>query len=590
MRAPHRSCPSVDVDHLLEVLDRRVHERVVRADAGVRDADVESPEALDRLARRRPRPGRCRVRRTRGECVRGAPDRRRFARRARPRLPRSRAPDATAAPIPRLAPVTNATLPSRPMPAPPLLGWPGTARESERNRPRSAAPRQGSARPSRARERTRDRVLRARERPARDAREQRGTVRRALLDEQRSSGRLEHGRDDLEPEAAARAAARRAARSRSDAELAQELERVPQAVGDALEHGARRARRDRAEARGRRTSPSRRGSACGVRSPCRYGRKSTPSAPPPSAGLRDQLVERRLRARAHRGTSGARRRRSASRHRLPRAPGAHGRRRGRGPAGRVRTPAAPRGRRPTSRGRPRPCPARRPRRRARRPAGRPPPQSSVDSLTGEATRPGCRARAGPPRSSAGWRRRRAACPEASAASIAHSPVSRSGRSPSAARSGGSARRRRARAAQPEQLRRREARERPIPRERDQALEADALLDLRALGRRALVVPEDRGRSTSPRSSRHTRPCIWPERPIVRRSHAEAGERGLARAPPVLGILLRPARLRRREAVALLRRGEHLAVGVIASALTPVVPTSSPTSVVTHAPSAAYTSS
>ena len=36
----------VDVDHLLEVLDRRVHQRVVGADARVRDADVELPEAL----------------------------------------------------------------------------------------------------------------------------------------------------------------------------------------------------------------------------------------------------------------------------------------------------------------------------------------------------------------------------------------------------------------------------------------------------------------------------------------------------------------------------------------------------------------
>ena len=42
----------VDVDHLLEVLERRVHERVVRADAGVRDADVEAPEALDGLGDR----------------------------------------------------------------------------------------------------------------------------------------------------------------------------------------------------------------------------------------------------------------------------------------------------------------------------------------------------------------------------------------------------------------------------------------------------------------------------------------------------------------------------------------------------------
>ena len=48
------------------------------------------------------------------------------------------------------------------------------------------------------------------------------------------------------------------------------------------------------------------------------------------------------------------------------------------------------------------------------------------------------------------------------------------------------------AAQPEELRRREARERAVAGERDQPLEPDALLDLGALGPRALVVPEDRG--------------------------------------------------------------------------------------------------
>ena len=39
----------VDVDHLLDVLDGRVRESVVRADTGVRDADVEATEALDGL-------------------------------------------------------------------------------------------------------------------------------------------------------------------------------------------------------------------------------------------------------------------------------------------------------------------------------------------------------------------------------------------------------------------------------------------------------------------------------------------------------------------------------------------------------------
>jgi hypothetical protein len=46
--------------------------------------------------------------------------------------------------------------------------------------------------------------------------------------------------------------------------------------------------------------------------------------------------------------------------------------------------------------------------------------------------------------------------------------------------------------QPEELRRREARQGAIPRQLDEALGTDALLDLRALRRGPLVVPEDRG--------------------------------------------------------------------------------------------------
>ena len=47
-------------------------------------------------------------------------------------------------------------------------------------------------------------------------------------------------------------------------------------------------------------------------------------------------------------------------------------------------------------------------------------------------------------------------------------------------------------AQPQQLGRREAGEGAVSGQRDQPLDAQALLDLFALGRRALVVPEDRG--------------------------------------------------------------------------------------------------
>ncbi len=46
-------------------------------------------------------------------------------------------------------------------------------------------------------------------------------------------------------------------------------------------------------------------------------------------------------------------------------------------------------------------------------------------------------------------------------------------------------------AQPQELRRREAGQGAVAGERDEALEPDALLDLGALGRGALVVPEDR---------------------------------------------------------------------------------------------------
>jgi len=48
------------------------------------------------------------------------------------------------------------------------------------------------------------------------------------------------------------------------------------------------------------------------------------------------------------------------------------------------------------------------------------------------------------------------------------------------------------AADPQELGRREPCERPVPGELDQPLETDGALDLLALGRRALVIPEDGG--------------------------------------------------------------------------------------------------
>ena len=57
-------------------------------------------------------------------------------------------------------------------------------------------------------------------------------------------------------------------------------------------------------------------------------------------------------------------------------------------------------------------------------------------------------------------------------------------------------------------------ERAVAGQRDEPLEPDALLDLGALGRRALVVPEDRRAQDASVARRGTtRPCIWPESPI-----------------------------------------------------------------------------
>ena len=105
------------------------------------------------------------------------------------------------------------------------------------------------------------------------------------------------------------------------------------------------------------------------------------------------------------------------------------------------------------------------------------------------------------------------------------------------------------AAQPEELRRREARERAVAGQRDQPVEADALLDLGALGAGALVVPEDR------RAGSRVAALVEGDEPVhlAREPDRPLGQpraHGLRGAPPVLGILLRPARLRRRERVAL----------------------------------------
>ena len=93
----------------------------------------------------------------------------------------------------------------------------------------------------------------------------------------------------------------------------------------------------------RRDSPSNMaradGSACGVRSPWRYGRNVSPSVPAgQSRRLGDQLVVRRRRPR--RAASAASRPRRASRPSPPRCRGRRGRRRGRAPPGRPGSPAS----------------------------------------------------------------------------------------------------------------------------------------------------------------------------------------------------------------------------------------------------------
>ena len=108
------------------------------------------------------------------------------------------------------------------------------------------------------------------------------------------------------------------------------------------------------------------------------------------------------------------------------------------------------------------------------------------------------------------------------------------------------------AAQPEQLRSREARERPIAGERDESLEADALLDLCALGPGALVVPEDRRaeHAVLVRRGRPDRASGRRSRLGRRRRRGEASALSLA-SQPVVGVLLGPARLRGGERIRLL---------------------------------------
>jgi hypothetical protein len=98
-------------------------------------------------------------------------------------------------------------------------------------------------------------------------------------------------------------------------------------------------------------------------------------------------------------------------------------------------------------------------------------------------------------------------------------------------------------AQPQQLGRREAGQRAVAGQRDQLSEPDGGLDLLALGLGALIVPQDRG-------TQHAVFGVQRDQPVHLAAQADAGgvadgrgqlgQDGLGGAPPVPGVLLRPA--------------------------------------------------
>jgi hypothetical protein len=115
-------------------------------------------------------------------------------------------------------------------------------------------------------------------------------------------------------------------------------------------------------------------------------------------------------------------------------------------------------------------------------------------------------------------------------------------------------------AEPEELRRGEPRERAIPGQRDQPLEPDQLLDLRALGRGALVVPEDRRPQDAVMGVERDEPVHLAGEADRRGFSTELGERLLARAPPLVRVLLDPTRPRCRERVRRFGARDDVATG------------------------------
>ena len=133
-------------------------------------------------------------------------------------------------------------------------------------------------------------------------------------------------------------------------------------------------------------------------------------------------------------------------------------------------------------------------------------------------------------------------------------------------------------AQPQQLRRREAGQRAVAGQLDEPLEADALLDLAALRRRALVVPEDR-------RADHLAGRVERDEAVHLAAQPDPGDVAHAerrRAPPPSPATSPPGPARPSPAAASRARSRPRRAPAprpyseTASALTPLVPTSRPT--------------
>ena len=119
-------------------------------------------------------------------------------------------------------------------------------------------------------------------------------------------------------------------------------------------------------------------------------------------------------------------------------------------------------------------------------------------------------------------------------------------------------------AQPQQLRRGEPGQCAVAGQLDEPGEADALLDLRALGGGALVVPQDRGAQHALLGVEDDEPVHLPRQ--TDRPFGQPAQDAFGGAPPVLRLLLRPAGMWPPERVLRARRGEHVPLLVNGDAL------------------------